>query len=510
MEAALSKKLYKDLSDNTLVVFSAQTKKITKKGKEKKEETTTSLSFPKALPTTLKTFLQDNSEVATGAALQTTLFRNANVDGFTNVLAVGLGEGKKVTTETLRQAAAQAYKSLVAERIESATLLFESAALISKNDLAAKVIAEGTALASYSFDPHKKDVKPPKLQKLEIATLTKGPQKAVTSGLASGNILAGATNFARYLGDQPGNYITPTAMFEETKAAAKGTKLKVTAWNRAQIEKAKMGAFLSVNSGSFEEPRFIMMEYKGAAASRKPICLVGKGLTFDCGGISIKPSAAMEEMKYDMGGGAAVIGAMLAIARLKLKVNAIAYVPATDNMPTNNPNKPGDIVTARNGLKIEVNNTDAEGRLILSDALVYASEKKPAAIIDAATLTGAIIIALSNIHTGIFTRDDKLAAKMQKAADAADELVWRMPLMDEHSKDMKGTYADLSNTGKTRGAGSATAAAFLENFVDKDIPWMHCDVAGTAWNCGSRKNYHPAKGATGAMVRTFVELAKQF
>jgi leucyl aminopeptidase len=252
------------------------------------------------------------------------------------------------------------------------------------------------------------------------------------------------------------------------------------------------------------------MEYKGASNSKRPVCFVGKGLTFDSGGISIKPSAGMEEMKYDMCGGAAVIATMLAIARLKLKINAIAFVPATENMPGPGAVKPGDIAIARNGKSIEINNTDAEGRLILADALVYACEQKPAAIFDAATLTGAMVVALGNVFTGFFTRNDKLAQKVQSAAEASGELVWRMPLTDHHVRDMKGTYADLSNISSSKGAGSSTAAAFLEQFVDRDIPWAHFDVAGTAWHTGDRLPYCPKKGATGAMVRTFLELAKEF
>jgi leucyl aminopeptidase len=237
---------------------------------------------------------------------------------------------------------------------------------------------------------------------------------------------------------------------------------------------------------------------------------VGKGLTFDTGGISLKPGAKMEEMKYDMGGGAAVIGTMLAIAQLKLKINAIAFVPATENMPGSKATKPGDVHTARNGKTFEVNNTDAEGRLILSDALCWASEQKPAAIIDAATLTGAMVVALGNIHTGYYTRNSALKNKIEKAAGETGELVWNMPLTDAHAKDMKGTFADLSNISSAGGAGSATAAAFLEQFVDGDIPWAHFDVAGTAWACGNRLSYCTPKGATGVMVRTFVEVAKQF
>jgi leucyl aminopeptidase len=237
---------------------------------------------------------------------------------------------------------------------------------------------------------------------------------------------------------------------------------------------------------------------------------VGKGLTFDTGGISIKPSAGMEEMKFDMCGGANVIGAILAIARLKLKVNVTALVASTENMPGPSATKPGDVHVARNGKSFEINNTDAEGRLILADALSYATELKPAAILDAATLTGAMVIALGNIHTGFFTRSEALSKKINAGANLSGELVWRMPLVDHHVKDMKGTYADLSNTSSTKGAGSATAAAFLEQFVGEGIPWAHFDIAGTGWSTGNRLNYNSKKGASGVMVRTFVEIARSY
>lgn len=218
----------------------------------------------------------------------------------------------------------------------------------------------------------------------------------------------------------------------------------------------------------------------------------------------------MDDMRYDMCGGANVIGAMLAIARLGLKVNAVGLVPATENMPGPLATKPGDVLTLRNGKTAEVLNTDAEGRLILADALCYASEQKPAAIFDVATLTGAMSVALSNIYTGFFTRDPRLAQLINDCAEKSGELVWRMPLHDFHSEDIKGVYADIANISSYRGGGSSTAAAFLEHFVEKDIPWAHFDIAGTAWACGNRLPYCPAKGATGVLIRTFVELAKNY
>jgi leucyl aminopeptidase len=218
----------------------------------------------------------------------------------------------------------------------------------------------------------------------------------------------------------------------------------------------------------------------------------------------------MEEMKYDMCGGAAVIATMLALAKLKAKVNVIGLVPSSENLPDGAALKPGDIFYARNGKSVEVFNTDAEGRLILADALSYGSELKPAAMFDAATLTGAILIALGNTHTGVFTRDRKLMGKIQGAADSSGELVWSMPLTDFHGDDMKGTHADLCNISNSRLAGSATAAAFLEQFVEPGIPWAHFDIAGTAWNVSGRFPYCPRKGASGIIVRTFVELAEGY
>ena len=340
--------------------------------------------------------------------------------------------------------------------------------------------------------------------------MSKAKDKAIVEAFNHGTILASCTNFARRLGDMPGNLMTPTILANEAIRGAKGTALKVTAWDKKRIEKERMGGLLGVAQGSSQEPRFIVMEYNGAAKGKKPVCFVGKGLTFDCGGISIKPGAKMEEMKFDMMGGAGVIGAMLAIAQLKLKVNAIAFVPATENLVNGSATKPGDVHTARNGKTFEINNTDAEGRLILSDALVYASEQEPAIIIDAATLTGAMVVALGNIHTGYFTKDAALKTKIEKAASVSGEAVWHMPFNEHHTKDMKGTYADLSNISYSGGAGSGTATAYLEQFVAEGIPWAHFDIAGTGWGCGNRLNYCTPKGATGVLVRTFVEIAKQY
>jgi leucyl aminopeptidase len=518
MKVESKKSSLENLAVDTLVVFVSQkaqkpsattTAKAAKKGASNDEKPSSSKANVEGVTKALQAKIQSSIEdgVIAAGANETVFFRDAHVSGARHLLTVGLGDAKHLTHESLRQAAASAMAALKSSKSKSAAIALDS---LPHNtfgaDVTTQAVTEGALLANYSFNEFKES-KEPASSVEQISIVSSLKTKAYDKGVECGTIVAEAVNFARWLGDRPGNRMTPTILAEETVKAAKGSKLKVTVWDKAKIKQEKMGSFLSVSLGSSQEPKLIAMEYNGAAASKRPICFVGKGLTFDCGGISIKPSAGMEEMKYDMCGGANVIGTMLAIARMKLKVNVIAFVPATENMPGPSANKPGDIVVARNGKSIEVNNTDAEGRLILADALVYACEQKPTMIVDAATLTGAMVIALGNTHTGFFTRNDKLAKTIQDAADASGELVWRMPLTDYHGKDMRGTYADLSNISSSRGAGSATAAAFLEQFVDRDIPWAHFDVAGTAWHTGDRLPYCPRKGASGAMVRTFLQLA---
>lgn len=468
-----------------------------------KEKTQTLILSPKA-PKDASSYLAKISEDRFKGGEGESLFLR-RMDG-PHFLFVGLGEAKKWTHENARRWSALLLNSLKAEKLKSASIL-------SPNGLSAEDsvvgFTEGLLLCDYQFNNFKEVPKNKfSVEKIEIAvdkysaTLQKTMQESA--------LTADAINFARYLGDCPGNFMTPTQLGKEAENMAKGTALKVVVWDKKRIEKEKMESFLGVSYGSSEEPKFITMEYRGGGAKQAPICFVGKGLTFDSGGISLKPGAGMEEMKFDMCGGAAVIATMGAIAQMKLKINAIAFVPATENMPGPSANKPGDIRKARNGKTIEVNNTDAEGRLILADALVYASEQKPAMILDAATLTGAMMVALGNTHTGFFTRNEKLRKTVETAAESCGERVWAMPLIDDHVKDMKGYYADLTNLAPSRNAGSSTAAAFLESFVDKEIPWAHFDIAGTAWNVSGRLPYIGTKGASGAIVRTFIQMAKNF
>jgi leucyl aminopeptidase len=496
MKLELSKTHHSD-ARSTLVLFSS----FTKNGKEE----TVKLADA-SLQKILSASVEDKT--ITGKAQETVLFRNLNFDGHQNVLVAGLGQ--KIDHETVRQLAANIYGAVKTANATDVCVHMDALSS-SKKDFPGflQAFAEGLLLADYSFEELKSKKKEGKDLQVVLTGKT-ATETAVKKAFSEALILAESVNFSRYLGDMPGNLMTPTILAEAAVAKAKGLGIRAEIWDKARIKKEKMGGLYGVAQGSDEEPRFIILRYNGAPKNKKPLVFVGKGLTFDSGGISIKPGAAMEEMKYDMCGGANVIGALLAIAQLKLKVNAMAVVPSSENMPSGSATKPGDVHKARNGKTFEVNNTDAEGRLILSDALSYASEQKPELIVDAATLTGAIVVALGNIHTGYFTRNEALSKKIKAAAEKSGELVWQLPLTDFHTKDMKGTYADLSNISSGKGAGSATAAAFLEQFVEEGIPWAHFDIAGTAWATGSRFPYNPKKHASGVMVRTFVELAKMY
>lgn len=415
-----------------------------------------------------------------------------------HLILAGLEDPK--SHQAYRQASGCVYKILSQNKLKSAGVDLSST---SQSPEVIRAVTEGFLLSHYGHDSLKQ--KQEKTEQVsEILLLTTSKANTV---LQEATVLAEATNFARYLGDTPSNLMTPSILADEIRKKARGTTLQVSTWNKEKIKKEKMGGLLGVSLGSSQEPRFIAMEYKGAKPSAKPICFVGKGVTFDSGGISIKPSPGMEEMKFDMCGSAAVAGVMLAISRMKLKINVIAFISATENMPGASANKPGDVLKARNGKTMEVLNTDAEGRLILADALSYASEKKPEVIYDAATLTGAMVMALGNSHTGFFTRNNLLRKRIEESAKKSGESVWAMPLVDDHAEDIKSTIADVANISSFRGAGSATAAAFLEHFVDKSIPWAHFDIAGTAWSVSNRLSYCQPKGASGVMVRTFYELA---
>lgn len=495
-------KSYNGSADSTLVVFSFAAKKTA--GKEQGHAKLANAELAKALASSLE------DKTISGKAHEAIVFRNLNFHGHKNVVVVGLGATHD--HEVVRQAASAAHTAVKKANSHKACVEIDGLGG-GKKDAAKNLEAfiEGWILSDYDFNELKTKKKDHEAKAFELVLISKSATDAsYKKAVQNAATLAECVNFSRRLGDMPGNLMTPTILADTVVEATKGTGIKAEVWDKARIKKEKMGGLLGVAQGSEQEPRFIILRYNGAAKTKKPLVYVGKGLTFDSGGISLKPGAAMEEMKYDMCGGANVLGAMLAIAKLKLKVNAIALVPSTENMPSGTATKPGDVHTARNGKTFEVNNTDAEGRLILSDALCFGSEQKPEIMVDAATLTGAMVIALGNTHTGFFTKNEALNKKIQQAAEGSGEWVWRMPLCDFHTKDMKGTYADLSNISSGKGAGSATAAAFLEQFVEEGIPWAHFDIAGTGWAVGGRLPYCSKKGASGVLVRTFVELAKLY
>ena len=363
-------------------------------------------------------------------------------------------------------------------------------AALDESHARALVQAAGDALYVYR---HTKPSAPPALRLNKFALW--GPaasRAALTKGLQRGQAIASGVRLARECANRPGNHATPSHLASEAKKIGKEFGFKVEVFDRKDIEKIGMGSFLAVAQGSDEPPRFIVMRYEGAAASKAPVVLVGKGITFDSGGISLKPGGEMDEMKFDMGGAASVLGTMRAIGELKPKINVVGLIVSCENMPSGRAVKPGDVVKSLSGQTIEILNTDAEGRLILCDALTYAERFKPAAVIDIATLTGACVVALGHHHSGLFTADDKLAEQLLQASRSALDPIWRMPLDDEYDEGLKSNFADMANIGG-RAGGAITAAMFLKRFTAKS-PWAHLDIAGTAWKSGA------AKGATGRPV----------
>lgn len=335
------------------------------------------------------------------------------------------------------------------------------------------------------------------LKKITLTYTNPKDAKALKSGIVDGCALANGINFARELGNLPGNHCTPLHLTGFAKALASEHKeLTVKVLGQKAMERLKMGSLLSVSKGSDEEPQFIIFEYKGKTSS-KPQVIVGKGITFDTGGISLKPGAAMDEMKFDMCGAASVFGTIKSLAQMKAKAHVIGVIVAAENMPSGGATKPGDVVTSMSGQTIEVLNTDAEGRLVLCDALTYVERFKPKSVIDIATLTGACVITLGSHATGLFSNNQALAGKLLAAGEATGDRAWQMPLWDEYHRSLKSNFADIANIGGREG-GSITAACFLSKFTKK-YAWAHLDIAGSAWNSGA------AKGATGRPVELLVE-----
>jgi len=371
-------------------------------------------------------------------------------------------------------------------------------------EVTARTIAEGALLGVYTFRKHiTKEAEHGDIKKLTIISGSKENIRSLEKGVEKGRILAEAANLARDMVNEPSNYMTPTDMADVASKIAKDYNLELTVLEKKEMQELGMGALLGVAQGSCQPPKFIVLKYKGSDSDDVNLALVGKGVTFDSGGISIKPSAKMDEMKDDMSGGAAVIAAISAIAQLKPKINVIAITPAVENLPSGSAIKPGDVLMAITGKTIEIISTDAEGRLILADALGYVDKLKPRFIVDVATLTGACVVALGSICTGAFGNNQGLVDKVIAAGAEAGELIWQMPMFEEYKEQNKSEVADIKNAGD-RGAGPITAAQFLAEFVG-DTPWVHLDIAGTSFTDKERK--YTVKGATGVPVRTLVNLA---
>jgi len=418
-------------------------------------------------------------------------------------LLVGLGSRTEFGAERARIAAAAAL-----ERTRELATHVLCWALPSEGDAAiAAALVEGTALADYRFErfksaPEDLDAPPKQLEGLVIAC----PEE-LAGAVSQAAILAEAANRARDLQNRPANDLTPTALGEYAKSLGEELPgLTVEVEGMASLLARGMGAFAAVAQGSEQEPALITMRYEGPGATGPLLGFVGKAVTFDSGGISLKPGAKMAEMKFDMSGGAAALEATAAIARLGLGVRLLTVLGATENLPSGSAVKPGDIVTAANGRTIEVNNTDAEGRLVLADCLFHAVAQGAERIVDLATLTGAVIVALGSTYAGLMSNDDELARRVAEAGSRSGEIVWRLPLHEEYDELIKGRYADLDNAPAERKAGTILGGAFLANFVG-EVPWAHIDIAGSAWDLNRR---YVGKGASGYGVRLLVELARGF
>ena len=429
------------------------------------------------------------------------VLRHLNGVAAKRVVIIGLGDKDKYNAKA--HAAAEATFAQYA-KAASITEVVTTLASIDTADSSladrSRAAAQALGYANYKYDAtlSKKDEAPICIERAAIwsaSTL----EAEVETGFKQGKAIAEGVNFTRLLADLPPNICTPTYLAQEAKNLGNQyDSLKVEVLERKQIEALKMGSFLSVAKGSDEPPVFIVIKHTPSTPSDEaPLVLVGKGLTFDAGGISLKPAANMDEMKYDMGGAASVFGAMRAVAELGLNREIIGIIAACENLPSGRANKPGDVVTSMAGKTIEILNTDAEGRLVLCDALTYAERFNPAAVINIATLTGACIVALGDINSGLFSNNDDLAEQIKEASQQTNDGVWQLPITDEYQAKLKSNFADIANIG-TPGAGSITAACFLARFTES-YPWAHLDVAGTAWSSGANK------GATGRPVPLLVQ-----
>ncbi len=430
-----------------------------------------------------------------GKANTTLLLHNVPNVLCKRVLLVGLGKEKEFGDQAYLGALRTTYSALNKTGAADATLFLTEIPIKGRDHdwKVSRAVMLGVE-SIYCFDALKsrKDENQSKLKKTTLIAIDNKELAVGKNAIQQGQAIAQGVSLAKNLGNMAPNVCTPTYLADQAKAIAKAYKLKITVLEEKDMQKLGMGSLLSVSQGSRQPAKLIAVEYKGLKKMEKPVVLVGKGVTFDTGGVSLKPSPDMDEMKYDMSGAASVLGTLAAVAEMKLPVNLVCIVPATENMPDGLATKPGDVVTSMSGQTIEVLNTDAEGRLILCDALTYASRYKPDVVIDIATLTGACVIALGHVATGLISNDDKLAAEILSASEQSTDRAWQLPLWDDYQELLKSNFADIANIGG-RAGGTITAGCFLSRFT-KDYRWAHLDIAGTAWKSGKEK------GSTGRPV----------
>ncbi len=418
------------------------------------------------------------------------------------VAVAGLGKQAELTLVRVRGVVAETCRLLRQKGVDNVATIAQGAGVAGISlEAAAQAVTEGALLGLYSFRKHiTEEAEHGEIKQLLIVDSGKANLPLLERGSSKGMILAEATNLARDMVNEPANYMTPSYMVEGAVSLAKTYGLEISVLKQEQMQELGMGALLGVAQGSQQKPKFIILNYRGGDSAEVDVALIGKGITFDAGGISIKPSEGMGEMKGDMAGGAAVMAAIGAIAQLKPKINVTAIIPATENLPSGNALKPGDILTAMNGKTIEIISTDAEGRLTLADALGYAKKLGAKSIVDVATLTGACRVALGDVYSGAFGNNQELVDKVIAAGGEAGELIWQMPMHEQYKEQNKSDVADIKNVGGKYG-GAITAAQFLVEFVG-DTPWVHLDIAGTSMS--EKEKAYLVKGATGVPVRTLV------
>ncbi len=437
-----------------------------------------------------------------GKARETCLLHNGRARGPRRVLLVGLGREKDLTMEGFRRAAGAAGLAARGAKAGEMSVVLPETDRVPREDLAAALV-EGVSLAVYEFRRHRTgeeaETRHP-LRKVTFVEESREGRADLDRGLALGRLLAEASLWARDVGNTPGNEGTPTYLAERAKEIAEESGMKLTVLDRAEMEREGMGGILGVARGSDEPPKFIVLEHNAGREDLPCYAFVGKGVTFDSGGISIKPAENMHEMKFDKCGGVAVLATMRAVGRLRLPLRVVGVVPATENLPGGRACKPGDVVRTLGGRTVEVLNTDAEGRMLLVDGITFAKRFEPRAIVDLATLTGACVVALGDAASGLFSTDEEVAAALQRAAGKSGERLWRMPLYPDYTEQIRSDVADFKNTGG-RSAGACTAAALLQAHAE-GTPWAHLDIAGTAWATKDRD--YLRKGATGVGPRTLV------